>query len=159
MSIALLIALSLATESLPQPTRAEVFAYNLDPGKTQCSRGRDADGKLCANAEAPVTVTGKPLVKLVELLRSGASYDTSSAARCFDPHHFVVFYYETSAIDTYDVCLKCHNTLPGGTQVPCSGTECADRGTQTFKDGAFKQLEKILKGTKVKGLTAKAERG
>ncbi len=157
MPISLLLALMLTTESLPQPTRAEVYAYNLDPAAPQCARGRDTDGNLCANAERPVVVTGKPLASLVRLLRLGESYDTSSAARCFDPHHFVVFYYETSAIDTYDVCLKCHNALPGGTQVPCAGTECVDRGTQTFKNGSFKQLEKILKGAKVKGLTAKTE--
>ena len=134
------------------PTRAEIVAYNLNDAKTPCLTARELDGSLCANAEQPVLVTGEQLDKLVALLRGHATYDRTSASRCFEPHHAITLHYGTSVLDAYTVCLKCRNTELAGTRLPCSDpNQCVDQERLTFTDASFKALLKLMRSAKVKG--------
>ncbi|MEZ0312886.1 MAG: hypothetical protein ACAI38_14015 [Myxococcota bacterium] len=152
----LLLVSMLGVEPLPSPTRAEVIAYNLRESAARCLTAREPDGKLCRDAERPVIITGKALDELVRILRSHETYDRTRAAACFEPHHSLVFYNGTSALDEYTICFKCHNTEPGGTRVPCSDpNQCVDGERLTFTDDALGSLEKILNRAKVKGVKAR----
>ncbi len=155
MQLLLLMAV-LGVDPLPSPTRAEVIAYNLRSSAARCITARETDGKPCVDAERPVVITGKPLEQLVQLLRAHESYDRTRAAACFEPHHEVVFYNGTSVLDTYEICFKCHNTVPGGTRVPCSDpNQCVDGARMTFQDTALTSLGQILNKAKVKGVKSR----
>lgn len=156
--LALLVAApACQREPLPVPTRAEIYAYDLEWTDEQmpCLPGRD--NPKCDKSKKPLTVKDTKAATINELLRDSRSYQPDVQMKCFEPRHTIAFFYGTSMLDVANVCFECHNVDFSGGSNPFAGCGAPTEspGTMTFTAGAYAKLRSLLVAAKVKNLPPK----
>ena len=155
----LLIAGAPECEPLPVPTRVDIYAYDLmwDAKHMPCIPTHE--NPECDKKKKPLKLTKAKAEKLNALLRNSGNYRGSEQMKCFEPRHALVFYYGSSLLDVYDVCLTCHNVEIAGSN-PFAGCEAPTDGAQTrftFTHEAYDELRATLVAAKVKYVPSDAK--
>ncbi|MEZ0312061.1 MAG: hypothetical protein ACAI38_09810 [Myxococcota bacterium] len=146
-------------EPLPVPTRVDVYAYDLMWEAKQMPCMPTHENRECDKTKKPLKLSKDKTAKLNALLRNSGNYRGREQMKCFEPRHTLVFYYGSSLLDVYDVCLTCHNVEVAGSN-PFVGCEPPKDDAQkrfTFTAEAYEQLRTTLVAGKVKYIPSEAK--
>ena len=107
-------ALAGGVQPFPGVKYATVSAYNFNAkqGRPECTMPVNEDGSLCSSVKEQGKQLSKTQVqKVLKILNADSSY-RRGFAKCFIPHHALVFFNtEGKPVAQVSLCFKCHQLL------------------------------------------------
>ena len=90
----------------------KAFYFNAKSGRPECTMPLNKDGSLCSSVEGPGKLLSKKQADtLRQILNEPSSYQRGFA-RCFIPHHALVFFNtKGKPVAQVSLCFKCHQLL------------------------------------------------